>query len=391
VSIEALERIADLVRAESGFGLSDRRLEPLSAALARVRPGLDAAAFLQELQGGSGGRVLLASLVDEITVNETYFFRERGQIDGIPWLELRDVAQARGASKIRVWSAACSTGEEAYTLAMSAYDAFHPLTPPLEIIATDIAPSVLIRARGARYRERSVREVDERLRGRWLIRSGAEWEVAPELRALVIFSRHNLIHDTTLPGTGEPFDLIVCRNVLIYFDAPTSQRVVAILRRSLQPNGRLLLGSADALGETSRALAAITTAPPPNGRSRRTEPSASARVRRTAAAPEPEASGELDANACFVQGIADLERGAAGEAIAKFKRALWLDGGFGLAAFALGRAHDLLGDRAAAALAYRRALRTLGSPETVSNRDAHETSMRDVAAACQARLVELQV
>jgi chemotaxis protein methyltransferase CheR len=393
VTVDALTKIAELVRAECGIGLPINRLDSLAASLRRVRPGFGPPGFLRAIQHGVGGRALLESLVDEVTVNETYFFRERGQIDAIPWHELRDAAYARGASKLRVWCAACSTGEEAYTLAMSAYDAFGPLPPPVEIVATDIAPSVLVRARGARYRNRSVREIDVQLRARWLIPAGNEWEVAPELRRLVAFSRHNLVQDSALPGNGEPFDLIVCRNVLIYFDAPTSQRVVELLRRSLQPGGRLVLGSADALGETGRALAAITTGLPTR-RSRRVKPLASpppAKASTTAAVEAAEPGDALDADACFVQGIAELERGAAAEAVASLRRALWLDESFGLAAFALGRAHDLAGDRAAAGRAYRRALHALGNPAAAQQRDLHEIAPDDVAAACEARLAALEV
>jgi chemotaxis protein methyltransferase CheR len=384
VTVDVLRRIAELVRAESGMGLPGERLEALSAALERVRPGVEPIAFLRALERGSDGRALLESLVDEVTVNETYFFRERAQIDAIPWHELQAAAYARGAAKLRVWSAACSTGEEAYTLAISAFDAFGPLPPPVEIVATDIAPSVLVQARGARYRNRSVRELDAEQRERWLVRAGDLWEVAPELRRLVTFSRHNLVRGE-LPGTGDLFDLVVCRNVLIYFDAATSERVVALLRRALHPGGRLVLGSADALGETSRALAAVT----PDAQSGRwSEPLERPRLARDPAPPRPE---PLDADACFLQGIADLERGASAEAIVSLRQALWLDSSFGLAAFALGRAHDLAGDRAAAARAYRQALHALGDREAAAPpRDAHELAPEGVAVACVARLAALE-
>jgi chemotaxis protein methyltransferase CheR len=377
MTVDVLRRIAELVRAESGMGLPGERLEALSASLERVRPGVDPTTFLRAIEHGADGRALLESLVDEVTVNETYFFRERAQIDAIPWRELQSAAYARGSGKLRVWSAACSTGEKAYTLAISAFDAFGPLPPPVEIVATDIAPSVLVRARGARYRSRSVRELDEEQRERWLYRAGDLWEVAPELRRLVTFSRHNLIRDE-LPGAGELFDLVVCRNVLIYFDAATSERVVALLRRSLHPGGRLVLGSADALGETSRALAAVT----PEAQPRPGRP-------RVVREPDPPPADLLDAGACFVQGIAELERGAAAEAIVSLRRALWLDASFGLAAFALGRAHDLLGDRAAASRAYRQALHALGDGDSRPGPDVHGIAPDGVAVACVARLAAL--
>jgi len=167
--------------------------------------------------------------------------------------------------------------------------------------------------------------------------------------------------------------------VLIYFDAATSERVVALLRRSLHPGGRLVLGSADALGETSRALAAVT----PEARPR---PSKRPKVVRE---PDPPPADLLDADACFVQGIAELERGATAEPIVSLRRALWLDSSFGLAAFALGRAHDLAGDRAAASRAYRQALHALGDGDSGSGRDAYGIAPDGVAVACVARLAAL--
>ncbi len=385
MTADPLVRIAELVRAECGIGLPANRLDSLTASLGRVRPGVAPLDFLRAVEHGADGPALLDALVDEVTVNETYFFRERGQIDAIPWHTLRAGVWARGADKIRIWSAACSTGEEAYTLAMAAWDAFGPFAPPVEIVATDIAPSVLLRGRGGRYRNRSIRDLDQHLRDRWLIAVGDEWEVAAEIRRLVTFSRHNLVQDTTLPGAGEPFDLIVCRNVLIYFDSATSQRVVEMLRGALQPGGTLVLGSADALGETSRALAALV--PGPSAQPARPMPVIVPAERAPVAeAPDPDA---LDADTFFLEGIAALERGDAAAAIDSLRQALWLDGSFGLAAFGLGRAHDLAGDKAAAASAYRRALHALGNPAATQERDTHEIAPDDVTAACKARLAVL--
>jgi chemotaxis protein methyltransferase CheR len=414
-----LERVAALVQSETGIVLAESQWSSLEAALRRVDPELDAAAFLRRAAGN--GRVLLDRLIDEVTINETFFFRQRRELDAIDWRRLLDAAQAEGRDTIRVWVAACSSGEEAYTLAILASQALASATPPLSIVATDISTAILGKARRAHYGKRALRLVDSDTRGRCFVEEGGGVEVAPRVRGLVEFRRHNLVTDPP-PGAGS-FDLIACRNVLIYFDGDTVEQVIASLERGLAPQGMLLLGAADRLCGSARRLARGDRSRPAQ------RPAPAPALRRplgrelveaapAVAAPLPSAAGglaaaleaanagslettlalteqllledPLDANAHFVRGLAELGVGDPDSAAGSLRRALYVDPAFGLAAFQLGRAHEGRGDGAAATRAYEQALRTLEPGDGRHDAILDQVDLGDVAAACARRLKALR-
>ena len=207
MSAPALDRLADVLRRETGIVIAGPRLASLEAGLARLRPPLDADAFLRS--GAAGPRDdLLERLIDEVTINETFFFRQRGELAAIEWRPLLDAARAAGSETIRVWVAACSTGEEAYTLAMLASEAFGGTEPPVSILATDISSAALERARKGSYRGRTVRTLDERMRARYFVPDGDGLAVGNALRRMVEFRRHNLVDDTVPHPASRQFDLI---------------------------------------------------------------------------------------------------------------------------------------------------------------------------------------
>ena len=135
----AVADIAELVRREAGIVLPVTRETAILAAVNRAAPGLGPDAFLRAASGPVRGRVLVERLIDEVTVQETAFVRDRAQFDAIPWSRLLHAAHAAGSEVIRVWSAGCATGEEAYTLALLAAEAFAPAPPPVDVLGTDIA------------------------------------------------------------------------------------------------------------------------------------------------------------------------------------------------------------------------------------------------------------
>jgi chemotaxis protein methyltransferase CheR len=241
---DALEQLADLVRERSGIVLHGRhRIHSLAAGLEKLEPGLDAASALARARHPVGGRAFVARLLEAVAVHETFFFRQRDDLDAISWQGLLGAARADGSATVRAWVAGCSTGEEAYTLAILASEALGT-PPPLSLLATDLSAAALRRAEVARYGARSVRHVAPEVRERHLVHVGPEWTVGEPLRRVVRFRQHNLVTD---PPPGERFELILCRNVLIYFDAPTVERVVRLLERALAPSGVLVLGAADRL------------------------------------------------------------------------------------------------------------------------------------------------
>jgi chemotaxis protein methyltransferase CheR len=417
---ERLEQLADLVRDRSGIVLhGPHRINSLSAALAKLDPPVDAAAALRTARDPATGEAFVASLLEAVAVHETFFFRQREDLDAIDWHALLGSARADGSERVRVWVAGCSTGEEAWTLAILASEALGA-DPPLALLATDLSAAALRRAERGRYGGRSVRQVDGPLRERHFDHDGSQLLVGEPLRRLVAFRRHNLVTDTT---PIERFDLVLCRNVLIYFDAPTVERVVERLERTLAPGGMLLLGAADRLcrlpasrtprrrahaaGPTRRQAAAPPAAATATRRwreARRGDPPAVAegamatalaaadagRLEDAIAATERVlAVDPLDADAHFVRGVAHLGCGDAATAAGSLRHALYVDPGFAFAAFQLGRAYDALGDEPAARRAYLQALRTLAPGHDRQLRLVADVDLADVAAACGARLAAL--
>ena len=147
-----LAEIADLVRRETGIVLPAARETALRAAVERAAPGLGAAAFVRATSDPAGGRDLVTRLIDEVTNQETFFVRDRGQLDEIPWHALLQRARAAGSGVLRVWCAGCATGEEAYTLALLAAQAFAPAAAPVDVLGTDVSRAALAAAAAGRYR-----------------------------------------------------------------------------------------------------------------------------------------------------------------------------------------------------------------------------------------------
>lgn len=405
--------IAKLVRQETGIVVPPSREAALLAAVARAAPDLDPDAFLRAATGRQRDLGLVTRLIDEVTVQETAFLRDARQLEAIPWPALLQAA-ATGAGAIRVWSAACATGEEAYTLALLAAQAFAPAPPRVDVLGTDISGAALEAAAAGRYRERAVRSLTEELRLRYLDRQAdGSYLVGGRLRRLVRFRRHNLVGEPVpLPGESG-FDVIVCRNVLIYFEPAAVERIIAALQRSLRPGGMLLLGAADALVRT--ASGPVTPRPPAPGESRRRRPRNQdapgreplvSREQRLAAALDAADKGDrdtaldhvaallersaFDADAHFVDGLVALEAGQPAQAVAALRRALFVDPRFGLAAFTLGRAYDALGDARAARRSYGVALRTLDPEDSRHRQLLQQVGVGDIAAACNARLAGRQ-
>ena len=236
--------VATLVRAKSAIQLTpgkeylvESRLLPLARAAGL--PGVDA--YVQKVRSG---RDLVAerAVVEALTTNETSWFR-----DNAPFLALRSrllpelMAARNRPVHLRFWSAACSTGQEPYSLAMTLVDILPP-TVTFEILATDLSEQVLARARTGRYSQLEInRGLPAPLMVRHFGRAGAEWEVSADLRARVTFRAHNLLDS---PPAGR-FDVILLRNVLIYFDLPTKRSILGRMRQVLVPDGSLLLGAAE--------------------------------------------------------------------------------------------------------------------------------------------------
>jgi chemotaxis protein methyltransferase CheR len=199
----------------------------------------------------------MQALANLITTNETYMFREYEQLEGfanccLP--EILSAKQARGEQKIRIWSAGCSSGEEAYTLAIILQEIF-PQSQfwDCEIVATDIDQNMLATARNGRYWARSVRDVPPAYLDKYFTNDGDSWVVRPKTAALVRFEHFNL-HDRKAFRAKRDFDFIFCRNVLIYFDDLSRKMVVDNFYNSLHHGGYIFLGHSESIGRISAAF-----------------------------------------------------------------------------------------------------------------------------------------
>jgi chemotaxis methyl-accepting protein methylase len=371
--VTALDLIAARVQGDSGLLLDGARRSSLAAAVARLGAG-SPAEVLRRLDDPAEGRTLLAHLVDEVAVKETFFLRNTAELEALDWRALLASARARGQERVRVWVTACATGDEAYSLAILALEAFAMVSPPVEILATDLSATALERARQGRYRARATSAIPAELRMRWFVPDGHALAVRDPVRALVRFARHNLIRDPIPPLGQAPFDVITCRNVLIYFDEADVTRTVAGLERALAPGGRLVLGAADRLSGGTATMAAAETvaaaaAADPAPRLERAAADASA------PAVTDAADGDLDADVALVLGRAARARGDHREAVHWLRRTLYLAPDRGVAALELALSLGSLGDREAQRRALWTALHT-----------AQDTGDTELAAECRARL-----
>jgi chemotaxis protein methyltransferase CheR len=183
-------------------------------------------------------------VAEAMTTNETYFFREPAHYEAIRSVLLPKLEKERQSStrQLRVWSAASSTGQEAYSLAMCLLeDGFAHWN--IDIVGTDFSSHAVERARAGKYQQIEVnRGLPAALLLRYFQRSGVSWQLCDTVRRMVRFEKIDL--RSPLIGRG-PFDLVMCRNVLIYFDAPTKKSIMKELRGTLHPGGWLLLGGAE--------------------------------------------------------------------------------------------------------------------------------------------------
>jgi chemotaxis protein methyltransferase CheR len=177
---------------------------------------------------------LRARLLDKITINVSEFFRNRER-----WQALWPLVEAIPARPVRVWSAACATGEEAYTLAIL----FEQSRKPYNILATDVDERALQLAVEGLYRPQQLRELREVELNTYFEATDGLWRVRDELRRHIQFARHNLLDGR--PPVAEPFHLIVCRNVLIYFTDQGKEKVISSLAQALMPGGLLFVGSTE--------------------------------------------------------------------------------------------------------------------------------------------------
>ncbi|MEO8215465.1 MAG: protein-glutamate O-methyltransferase CheR [Acidobacteriota bacterium] len=186
-------------------------------------------------------------IFDQITTNETYFFRESMQLSAFALEIVPEVLSRARGRKVRIWSAGCSSGEEPYTIAMLLTEHGHYERGSFEIFASDINQQVLARARKGRYRENSFRATTPELREKYFVREpDGTWQISDAIRKRVSFGRLNLYDHPRVSLVGT-VDIIFCRNVIIYFDDASKRSVIASFHERLGEGGYLLLGHSESL------------------------------------------------------------------------------------------------------------------------------------------------
>lgn len=246
--------MVDIVYRESGIVLNDKRelLEARLASLSRKKGYDGAQGVLDRLKADKTGEVLI-EVLDQVSTNLTYFFREPAHFDFVAKVllpRLLPQKKAKRLTRLRFWSAACSSGEEPYSLAMVLKDYLgDDQSWDVKILATDISTKVLRKGMEGRYNRQEVLRAPAAMVQRYFVRQGDRhdpvYQVADEIKKMVVFRRLNLLQET-YPFSGL-FDLILCRNVMIYFDLPTKQALLRRFHRYMHDGAYLFTGHAESL------------------------------------------------------------------------------------------------------------------------------------------------
>lgn len=252
LSEDEFTKFQDFIYVSSGIRVPDAKRSLLSS---RIRRRLSVgefdcfAAYLRHLKSAAG-RQEIRNFLNVVTTNETFFFRTEKHFDWFSTQFLEEVVRSsqRGqhSRKLRIWSAACSTGEEVYSLAIClAENQLRLRGWDLKIIGTDISHEVITKAEDGVYGERVMEGVNDKRRRRYFVHLPEQnrWQVRPAIRELVEFRQHNLLQ----PFERSEFDCILIRNVLIYFDRESKQKVVQNLIRSMAEESWLIVGPSEGI------------------------------------------------------------------------------------------------------------------------------------------------
>lgn len=246
-------RIATLMREETGVHLAEAKAALVYSRLAkrlRVLGLEDFDAYCTLIASDAGAQERQATLA-ALTTNVTRFFREPHHFDHLREKVLPSLlAAARAGARVRLWSSACSTGEEPYSIAITLLDLLPDASRyDVRILATDIDPNVVATARNGVYSGDAIEPIPAASRDRWMTRSAGPdrmWRINDDVRDLIRFNTLNLIGEWPMKGR---FDVIFCRNVVIYFEEATQVALWARFRDQLAPEGRLYVGHSERVGD----------------------------------------------------------------------------------------------------------------------------------------------
>ncbi len=260
ISIELFQKLSQQIYQKLGLHFDDRKIYFLKKRIEKRMSLLgieNARDYLFMVSYADPDGVEMQALANLVTTHETYMFREYEQLQAfanhcLP--EVLSAKQARGDRTLRIWCAGCSSGEEAYTLAMIVQEVFpQAYAWKCEILATDIDENMLAQVAAARYGARAVGEVPPEYRAKYLIEDGDQWLVRGRTAALVQTCHLNL-NDRMAMRNMRGFDFVFCRNVLIYFDDQSRKAVVDHFYNAMNPGSYIFLGHSESIGRVTTAF-----------------------------------------------------------------------------------------------------------------------------------------
>jgi len=243
--------LAEYIHAVCAVALDQSKAYLIEGRLGRLVEETGCASYLCLLQRAKAesGRSLERRIIDAITTNETLFFRDTTPFELLRHKivpELIDRRKRTGAARIRIWSAACSTGQEIYSIAILLKEMLgDPDRYGVRLIGTDISDQAVTRASRGWYNATEIgRGLSDALRDRYFVKARDGWQIRDEIRAMASFKHLNLMNDLSSLGR---FEVILCRNVAIYFSEPDKISLFQRIARSLEPHGYLLIGAMESL------------------------------------------------------------------------------------------------------------------------------------------------
>ncbi len=255
MNVSDFDLVAQLLKQRSGLALNKEKAYLLESRLNPVARKWNFSGFDELVQAVRNNKdeALLVDVTEAMTTNESFFFRDQKPFEQFSDMVLPHLLEARAAKRtIRIWSAACSSGQEPYTLAMLLEENATKLAGwRVEIVATDLSNEILDKAKEGLYSQFEVqRGLPINLLVKYFVQVGDRWQIDESLRRTIKFQQFNLLED--LSSLGQ-FDVVFCRNVLIYFDMSTKTQVLDGIADLLPPDGFLYLGGAETvLGTTDR-------------------------------------------------------------------------------------------------------------------------------------------